>query len=74
MHFPKFSITTSYVLDQILPLLGFTDLLSPQADFSGIIKQGHLQVPKVSHPWPSVPRDLRGEGDDFCLLPLPLGE
>ncbi|XP_058511630.1 kallistatin [Ochotona princeps] len=49
LHFPKFSITTCYELDRILPLLGFTELFSPRADFSGIINQGHLQVPKSFH-------------------------
>ena len=48
MHFPKFSISGSYNLDQILPMLGFVDVFSQQADLSGITEERKLQVSKVS--------------------------
>uniref|UniRef100_A0A8C0WQJ9 Serpin domain-containing protein n=1 Tax=Castor canadensis TaxID=51338 RepID=A0A8C0WQJ9_CASCN len=44
IHFPRFSISGSYALDQILPKLGFQDLFSQQANFSGITTQRKLQV------------------------------
>lgn len=49
LHLPKFSISGSYLLDQILPKLGFTDLFSPRADFSGISEREKLQVSKSFH-------------------------
>ena len=48
MYLPKFSISGSYNLDQILPKLGITDQLN-------------LWVSKVSHPWLSTPGHLGGE-------------
>ena len=48
MHFPKFSVSGSYNLDQILPTLGFVDVFSQQADLSGITEERKLQVSKVS--------------------------
>jgi hypothetical protein len=58
IHFPRFSISGSYALDQILPKLGFQDLFSQQANFSGITTQRKLQVSKVSH-----------QGHQTCGLP-----
>nr|XP_012594096.1 kallistatin isoform X1 [Microcebus murinus] len=49
LHFPKFSISGSYTLHQILPKLGFHDLFSPRANFSGITGQLKLQAPKSFH-------------------------
>uniref|UniRef100_A0A8C9ATP1 Serpin family A member 4 n=1 Tax=Prolemur simus TaxID=1328070 RepID=A0A8C9ATP1_PROSS len=49
LHFPKFSISGSYTLHQILPKLGFSDLFSPWANFSGITDQLNLQAPKSFH-------------------------
>ncbi|XP_012510677.1 PREDICTED: kallistatin [Propithecus coquereli] len=49
LRFPKFSISGSYTLHQILPKLGFTDLFSPSANFSGITDQWKLQAPKGFH-------------------------
>ncbi|XP_003928877.1 kallistatin [Saimiri boliviensis] len=49
LYFPKFSISDSYVLNQILPRLGFTDLFSQWADLSGISKQRKLQLPTSFH-------------------------
>ncbi|XP_043412877.1 kallistatin [Prionailurus bengalensis] len=49
LHFPKFSISGSYNLDQILPMLGFVDVFSQQADLSGITEERKLQVSKSFH-------------------------
>ncbi|XP_062948249.1 kallistatin [Cynocephalus volans] len=49
LHFPKFSISGSYALDQILPELGFTDLFSARANFSGISGQLNLKASKSFH-------------------------
>uniref|UniRef100_A0A8C0R163 Serpin family A member 4 n=1 Tax=Canis lupus dingo TaxID=286419 RepID=A0A8C0R163_CANLU len=44
LHFPKFSISGSYQLNEILPKMGFVDLFSRQVDLSGITKEKKLQV------------------------------
>ncbi|XP_032260540.1 kallistatin [Halichoerus grypus] len=49
LHFPKFSISGAYQLDQILPKMGFMDLFSKQVDLSGITKERKLQVSKSFH-------------------------
>uniref|UniRef100_G1SRN4 Serpin domain-containing protein n=1 Tax=Oryctolagus cuniculus TaxID=9986 RepID=G1SRN4_RABIT len=49
LHLPKFSISGSYLLNQILPKLGFTELVSPRADFSGISEREKLQVSRSFH-------------------------
>ncbi|XP_048218347.1 kallistatin [Perognathus longimembris pacificus] len=49
LYFPKFSISTSYELDEILPKLGFKDIFSQQANFSGITRQRKLHVSKSFH-------------------------
>ncbi|XP_003787062.1 kallistatin [Otolemur garnettii] len=49
LHFPKFSISGSYTLHQILPNLGFIHLFSPWANFSGITDQLNLQALKSFH-------------------------
>ncbi|KAM8948855.1 kallistatin [Lycaon pictus] len=49
LHFPKFSISGSYQLDEILPKMGFVDLFSKQVDLSGITKEKKLQVSKSFH-------------------------
>ncbi|XP_026371157.3 kallistatin [Ursus arctos] len=49
LHFPKFSISGSYQLDQILPKMGFMHLFSKQVDLSGITKERKLQVSKSFH-------------------------
>lgn len=60
MRFPKFSISGSYKLDEILPQLGFADLFSPQADLSGITEERKLQVSKVSRRRSSMREDMAG--------------
>ncbi|XP_055448731.1 kallistatin [Psammomys obesus] len=49
LHFPKFSISNSYALDEILPNLGFQDLFTSRADFSNINHEERLQLSKVFH-------------------------
>ncbi|KAM9202602.1 kallistatin isoform 1-T2 [Dugong dugon] len=49
LHFPKFSISGSYELDQILPRLGFAELFSEKANFSGITKTLNLKMSKSFH-------------------------
>uniref|UniRef100_A0A8D1N5L6 Serpin domain-containing protein n=1 Tax=Sus scrofa TaxID=9823 RepID=A0A8D1N5L6_PIG len=49
LYIPKFTISGSYELDQILPKLGIIDLFSQRADFSGITEQLNLQVSKSFH-------------------------
>ncbi|XP_008835798.1 kallistatin [Nannospalax galili] len=49
LYLPKFSISNSYALDQILPDLGFQDLFSSRANFSGITKQEKLKLSKSLH-------------------------
>uniref|UniRef100_A0A8C0R0X5 Serpin family A member 4 n=1 Tax=Canis lupus dingo TaxID=286419 RepID=A0A8C0R0X5_CANLU len=49
LHFPKFSISGSYQLNEILPKMGFVDLFSRQVDLSGITKEKKLQVSKSFH-------------------------
>lgn len=49
LQFPKFSISNSYALDEILPDLGFQDLFTPHANFSNINKEEQLQLSKVFH-------------------------
>lgn len=49
LQVPKFSISNSYALDEILPDLGFQDLFTSHADFSNITKEEKLQLSKVFH-------------------------
>ncbi|XP_016067970.1 PREDICTED: serpin A9 [Miniopterus natalensis] len=46
---PKFSTSTSYDLETILPKMGIQDAFGKNADFSGITKKGFLQVSKAAH-------------------------
>lgn len=48
LSLPKFSISASYQLDQILPHLGFTEVFSPQSNFSGISEQQNMMMTQVS--------------------------
>ncbi|KAB1277123.1 Kallistatin [Camelus dromedarius] len=49
LYIPKFSISGSYKLDQILPKLGITDLFSQPADLSDITQQLNLQLSRSLH-------------------------
>ncbi|XP_070258219.1 serpin A9 [Myotis yumanensis] len=46
---PKFSTSTSYDLETVLPKMGIRDAFDKNADFSGITKKGFLKVSKVTH-------------------------
>ncbi|KAM7159614.1 serpin A9 [Molossus nigricans] len=46
---PKFSTSTSYALETILPKMGIRDAFDRNADFSGITKKDFLQVSKAAH-------------------------
>ncbi|KAL1791321.1 Serine protease inhibitor A3N, partial [Sigmodon hispidus] len=46
---PKFSISTDYSLENILPQLGIREVFSRQADLSGITGAKDLRVSKVLH-------------------------
>lgn len=47
--FPKFSISTSYPLEGILPDLGFQNLFSLHANFSNMVREVKLRLSKVVH-------------------------
>ncbi|CAO2587386.1 Serine protease inhibitor A3N [Lemmus lemmus] len=47
-YMPKFSISTDYSLESILPQLGIREVFSPQADLSGITGAKDLRVSQVS--------------------------
>ncbi|KAF6132822.1 serpin family A member 4 [Phyllostomus discolor] len=49
LHLPKFSISGSYDLDEILPQLGIRDLFSRAANLSGITTQQNMLVSKSFH-------------------------
>ncbi|KAM8783302.1 serpin A11 [Rhynchonycteris naso] len=46
---PKFSMSTSYDLETILPKMGIRNAFNKNADFSGITKRDFLQVSKAAH-------------------------
>ncbi|XP_066132485.1 serpin A9 isoform X1 [Saccopteryx bilineata] len=46
---PKFSMSTSYDLETVLPKMGIRNAFDKNADFSGITKRDFLQVSKVTH-------------------------
>lgn len=47
LYLPKFSVSGSYNLDELLPQLGIQDLFTLQANLSGITAQENLLVSKV---------------------------
>ncbi|XP_036062059.1 serine protease inhibitor A3N-like [Onychomys torridus] len=49
LYMPKFSITTDYSLENILPLLGIREVFSTQADLSRITGAKDLSVSQVVH-------------------------
>ena len=46
-YMPKFSISTDYSLEKILPQLGIREVFSTQADLSGITGAKNLRVSQV---------------------------
>ncbi|XP_041489127.1 serine protease inhibitor A3N-like [Microtus oregoni] len=49
LYMPKFSISTDYSLEKILPQLGIREVFSTQADLSGITGAKNLRVSQVVH-------------------------
>ncbi|GAB1297759.1 Serine (or cysteine) peptidase inhibitor, clade A (alpha-1 antiproteinase, antitrypsin), member 3J [Apodemus speciosus] len=49
LHLPKFSISTDYSLEDIIPQLGIRDVFSTQADLSAITGATNLRVSQVVH-------------------------
>lgn len=49
LYLPKFSISTDYSLETILPQLGIREVFSTQADLSGITGTKNLRVSQVVH-------------------------
>ncbi|CAO2587389.1 Serine protease inhibitor A3C, partial [Lemmus lemmus] len=49
LSLPKFSISTAYSLESILPQLGIRELFSKQADLSGITGTKDLSISQVVH-------------------------
>ncbi|XP_031211559.1 serine protease inhibitor A3N [Mastomys coucha] len=49
LHLPKFSISTDYSLEGILPELGIRDIFSTEADLSAITGAKNLKVSQVVH-------------------------
>ncbi|XP_052594827.1 serine protease inhibitor A3N-like [Peromyscus californicus insignis] len=49
LYMPKFSISTDYSLENILPQLGITEVFSKQADLFGITGAKDLRVSQVVH-------------------------
>ncbi|XP_051006793.1 serine protease inhibitor A3N-like [Acomys russatus] len=49
LYLPKFSISTDYSLEKILPELGIREVFSTQADLSGITGAKDLRVSQVVH-------------------------
>ncbi|XP_061585907.1 serine protease inhibitor 2.1-like [Cololabis saira] len=49
IYVPKFSIKTSYKLNNVLTEMGMTDMFGPQADLSGIKEGQRLAVSEVVH-------------------------
>ncbi|KAM8885537.1 LOW QUALITY PROTEIN: hibernation-specific plasma protein HP-55-like [Spinachia spinachia] len=49
VYIPKFSIKTSYQLNDVLKEMGMTDMFSTRADFSGISDGNTLKVSEVGH-------------------------
>lgn len=49
LHLPRFSISVTYNLEEILPLIGLTDLFNVEADLSEIMGQLNKTISRVSH-------------------------
>lgn len=49
LHLPRFSISATYNLEEILPLIGLRNLFDVEADLSGIMGQLNKTVSRVSH-------------------------
>ncbi|XP_051006789.1 serpin A11 [Acomys russatus] len=49
LHLPRFSISSDYNLEEILPLIGLSHLTDKEADLSGVMGQLNKTVSRVSH-------------------------
>ncbi|XP_043929533.1 corticosteroid-binding globulin-like [Protopterus annectens] len=49
LQLPKFSLSASYEMKDVLERMGMTDLFSNEADFSGIGSDPNLQISKILH-------------------------
>lgn len=49
LHLPRFSISTTYNLEEILPQIGLDSMFSLEADFSGITGRLNKTISRVSH-------------------------
>ncbi|XP_074069106.1 alpha-1-antichymotrypsin-like isoform X1 [Macrotis lagotis] len=49
LFLPKFSISSNYELEKVLPLMGIEELFTTKANLSGITGQENIQVSKVVH-------------------------
>lgn len=49
LHLPRFSVSGTYNLEEILPQIGLTDVLGLEADVSGITGQLNTTFSRVSH-------------------------
>lgn len=49
LHLPRFSISGTYNLEEILPLIGLTNIFNLEADLSGITEQLNKTISRVSH-------------------------
>uniref|UniRef100_A0A250Y0M2 Serine protease inhibitor A3N n=1 Tax=Castor canadensis TaxID=51338 RepID=A0A250Y0M2_CASCN len=49
LYLPKFSISSDYDLEYILPQLGIKEVFTRQADLSGLMQDGKLMVSQVVH-------------------------
>ncbi|XP_010337761.3 serpin A11 isoform X1 [Saimiri boliviensis] len=49
LHLPRFSISGTYNLEDVLPRIGLIDILNFEADFSGVTGQLNKTISRVSH-------------------------
>ncbi|XP_017402516.1 serpin A11 [Cebus imitator] len=49
LHLPRFSISGTYNLEDILPQIGLINILNLEADFSGVTGQLNKTISRVSH-------------------------
>ncbi|XP_014687636.3 serpin A11 [Equus asinus] len=61
LHLPRFSISGSYNLEEILPHIGLTNIFNLEADLSGITGQLNKTISRVSH---KAAVDMRERGTE----------
>ncbi|KAM5341156.1 serpin A11-like [Glossophaga mutica] len=49
LHLPRFSISGTYNLEEILSHIGLTDIFKLEADLSGVADQPNITISRVSH-------------------------